>query len=313
MSVDLLVRLPNWVGDVCTCLPALDALRASGATLTCYGRDWAPNVLAGYDATVVTLPKGIRNDAQLMRKQSALDIILFPNSFSSAASAKLAGKKSIGYAGDWRRFLLTYRIKRGPGEHKIERFWWLAKAAAERLHLDTHCFMRDVPNPILPLTETSQQQAHELLGDEAAQTIVICPMAVGTINGRPKRWPHFSAATEALADRGWRLVCCPGPDEEQECRRSLPRAKMLCGLDLQIYAAVMALAKGVLANDSGPMHLAAAVGGTVLGIYGVSDPQRYRPWGGATIGSADAWPESNRVVERLLQAIDPPPLQPGNS
>ena len=84
-------------------------------------------------------------------------------------------------------------------------------------------------------------------------------------------------------------------------------------IDLQIYAAVMALAKGVLANDSGPMHLAAAVGGTVLGIYGVSDPQRYRPWGGATIGSADAWPEPNHVVERLLQAIDPPPLQPGNS
>lgn len=68
MSVDLLIRLPNWVGDVCTCLPALDALRASGAMLTCYGRDWAPNVLAGYDATVVTLPQGIRNDAQLMRR-----------------------------------------------------------------------------------------------------------------------------------------------------------------------------------------------------------------------------------------------------
>ncbi len=54
-------------------------------------------------------------------------------------------------------------------------------------------------------------------------------------------------------------------------------------------------------------------GGTVLGIYGVSDPQRYQPWGGATIGSADALPEPNRVVERLLQAIDPLPLQPGNS
>lgn len=48
MAHDLLIRLPNWVGDVCMCLPALDALRARGVSLTCVGRAWAPNLLKAF-------------------------------------------------------------------------------------------------------------------------------------------------------------------------------------------------------------------------------------------------------------------------
>ncbi|MEE8528002.1 MAG: glycosyltransferase family 9 protein [Gammaproteobacteria bacterium] len=312
MAHDLLIKLPNWVGDVCMCLPALDALRARGVSLTCVGHAWAPNLLKAFPATVISLPKGIRNDAKVLRSLAPRDILLFTDSFSSAAAARLAGKKAIGYVGDWRQSLLAHRVRRGTGQHVIERFWWLATAAAKRLGLDVSAFTGGIPYPRLPLTDESRRVAAELLSGGAGHTIVICPIG-HNIKGQSKRWPGFSHAADLLADRGWRLVCCPGPDEEQECRRAAPRAEMLPGLDLQTYGAVLAAARGVLANDCGPMHLAAAVGGEVLGVYGISDPQRYRPWGGHTIGCANRWPKPDRVVERLLEAIDPSPSQPSDT
>jgi len=313
MSHNLLIRLPNWVGDVCMCLPALDALRASGIRLTCVGGPWACNLLQAYPATVMPLPKGIRDDAKVLRSLSPKEILLFPGSISSAAAAHLASKKAIGYVGDWRRRLLAHHISRDGGEHEVERFWRLAKAAAQYLGLDRSAFAGRIPCPRLPLTDESRRTADRLFGSEADKTIVICPMAAGTINGRLKRWPGFSRAADLLADRGWLLVCCPGPGEQEECRRAVPRANILPGLDLQEYGAVLAAAQGVLANDSGPMHLAAAVGTKVMGVFGVSDPDRYRPWGGHAIADANHWAGPAQVVQSLPTVIDFQPLQTGSA
>jgi heptosyltransferase-2 len=104
-----------------------------------------------------------------------------------------------------------------------------------------------------------------------------------------------------LIEQGETVVACPGPGEAAACAAALPGARLLDGLGLGAYAAVMSLSRRVVANDSGPMHLAAAVGAPVLGIFGVSDPGRTRPWGrsGAIVGNRNAWPTVQAVWESL--------------
>jgi ADP-heptose:LPS heptosyltransferase len=94
-----------------------------------------------------------------------------------------------------------------------------------------------------------------------------------------KAWPGFADLSRALAARGVPTVCCPGPGEEGATREAAPAALQLGGLGLGAYAALCRRARLTVANDSGPMHPAAAVGAPVLGIFGPGDPARTRPWG----------------------------------
>jgi heptosyltransferase-2 len=83
---------------------------------------------------------------------------------------------------------------------------------------------------------------------------------------------------------------------------AVPGAHVLEDLDLGSYAAVMSGAKFILANDSGPMHLAAAIDAPVIGIFGRGNPKRTGPWGLRTriVGSARAWPELVTVRSSLV-------------
>ena len=75
-------------------------------------------------------------------------------------------------------------------------------------------------------------------------------------------------------------------------------------LGLGAYAAVCADARVTVANDSGPMHLAAAVDAPVLGVFGPGDPRRTRPWGPRAhwLGGDGAWP-SAKAVARLASEV----------
>ncbi len=71
-------------------------------------------------------------------------------------------------------------------------------------------------------------------------------------------------------------------------------------VNLYDYAGILALSDEVIANDTGPMHLADAVGAKVLGIFGHSDPRRTRPWGGHYLGEKGRWPTVAEVVDFLF-------------
>ena len=74
---------------------------------------------------------------------------------------------------------------------------------------------------------------------------------------------------------------------------------MLTGLGLGAYAAVCARARRVLSNSSGPAHLAAAVGASVLGVYFSGwTPGWPAPWGGEVVDVEDGWPTVEDVLER---------------
>ena len=104
-----------------------------------------------------------------------------------------------------------------------------------------------------------------------------------------KRWPltHWQALARRLArENGWRAVITGGPEDvaaaETIARAAGPgNAVNLCGrTSLPELAAVMAKAGLVVTADTGPLHLAAAVGAGGLALFGPTRPQRTGPWGG---------------------------------
>ncbi len=308
-SLAVAVRLPNWVGDVAMALPALALLRAHGHRLHLFGRGWARDLLAGTPDTVSALPTGgaaVRAAVRAaLRASGARDGLLLTNSFSSAWQMRRAGVRATGYRGDLRGLLLAQALPRPRGGHEVEAFWALARALCARLAPDAPAAAAAPPATLaLPLAAAHRSAAETALANAGLRAgepySVLCPLAVGTVRGQSKQWPSFPLLARLCAEHG-AVVACPGPGEEAACAAALPGATLLPGLGLGAYAAVLAGARRVVANDSGPMHLAAAVGVPVLGIFGVTAPARTRPWSalGASVGDGRGWPAVRAVWEAV--------------
>lgn len=316
----VIIRLPNWVGDVCMALPALHLLLETGSPLQCLGRGWAHDLLAGLPVKVHTIPHGFQRAVQAWRACEAETAILLTNSLSSAIQARMAGIATIGYRGMGRGYLLSHTLRKPATRvHEVEHLFRLALGHCHQYGLPTS---RNSAGPLLnlPLTATHVAQATSTLQGAGIDGpfLVIAPLAVGKIKGRSKAWPGFPELCRRLHAEGHLLVVCPGPGEEMDAQLAAPGAMVLSGLSLGAYAAVCARSSLVVSNDSGPSHLAAAVSAPVLAIFGLGQPWRTAPWGGAWVGSDRGWPTVTEVhmacLEHLTRRDKPegssPPIPP---
>jgi heptosyltransferase-2 len=306
--IRLLVRLPNWVGDVCMALPTLHALEACGFAPVLAGRGWSADLLAGHGWPVLRLPAGLRAAAAVLRGADARHGLLLTNSLSSALAFRLASVSAVGHRNEGRSLLLGRAIDRSPAMHEVEAFWRLGRETAA---------WRSRPGwPSAPparlglrLTDAHRAQAQTALQaaglDEAARFVVLAPLAAGTTGGLSKAWPGFGELAGLLASHGVATVCCPGPGEEAAARAAVPGVTLLPGLGLGAYAAICARGTITVANDSGPMHLAAAVDAPVLGVFGPGEPARTRPWGpdARWLGGGGRWPALQEVVAPVMQRL----------
>lgn len=289
MSVEkkLLVRLPNWLGDSLMALPALDALQQSGFELTLLGKMWCRDLFSA-------MPYRISDG--LLTELDDNPILLFTNSFSSAWRAWRANKKAIGYKNDWRSCFLKYAISKrhNASYHESRYFHDLAEFTAKVLGISfqpSHNYRLKLPpmNKIMALPDNY---------------IVVCPFSVGKgQRGESKQWPHWLELMARLAEDGVNLVCCPGPGEELKLENFIPTMQIFHGCTLVEYAHVMKRAQLVLANDSGPMHLAASVDAPLLGLFGVTNPQRTAPLSGRYVGSNSHWPSIEEVISIVREYI----------
>jgi heptosyltransferase-2 len=135
--------------------------------------------------------------------------------------------------------------------------------------------------------------------------LVLCPVAIGRHRGKLKAWDGFTRLHDELLARGERVVAMPGPGEADEVRRVLPNAALLAENDVGTFAALLAGSRLVVANDSGPGHLAAAVGARVVSVFGVTEPEKTRPWGPLVtmVGSGGGWPRYDEVVAAVEAAL----------
>ena len=311
-KIPLLIRLPNWVGDVVMTIPSLQALQSAGFELQLIGRPWIFDLLQVFPAKLLSMPKSLSQARQQAQQASSDKALLFTNSFSSALIMYSAGKKTIGYKNTLRNCLLNKQITKPPHLHEAEYFWEIAKLAATTW-LPHSSWPQTIPPTIhLPVSSVSNIKVSARLKQEKIDTpfIILCPSATGTApNGIPKIWPYWSALSQTLEKRGIKHLVCPGPLEETRCQQLVPKATCLTGINLSELAALFTQADLVLANDSGPMHIACAVGAPVLGIFGATDPKRTAPWGGKYLGKLGQWPSLDEVLAVVLDSMTAPVLR----
>jgi lipopolysaccharide heptosyltransferase II len=303
----LAVRLPNWVGDVVMALPTIAQLQLAGFDLHLVGRPWAQDLLAGLGLPFMALPKRLTAATWRLRTLPAEYGLLFTNSLSSAMSMRFAGIRAIGYKSDCRNALLHTALVKIPARHEVEYFWRLGQAVAAVWGSVANSWP-DVPPRHIELQQTMEHRLNALRilshAGIRGQYFVCCPMAAGTTLGQSKEWPLFADLCAHLSSAGKQIIICPGPGEESRCQGFKSHATVLSGLSLGAYSAVMAGAEMVIANDSGPMHLAAAVGAPVLGVFGNGDPGRTRPWGGRYLGGYGNWPSVEAVLAATIQSTE---------
>jgi heptosyltransferase II len=283
----LIVRLRNWVGDVTLGVPTLQRLADSGYDLRLIGKGWAADLLAGHgwpvEALAKTFGERVRQLRRLRRDALAADpgfgrrlnAVCFPYSFGSALEMRLAGLKAIGHAYEGRSLLLGRSVARPQRMHELEIYWDLGNAL----------FGNHAPPPArigLRLAPQHLAQAAALRQQHAIRPgyIVICPFAGGTWAGQDKTWPDFAAFVAGeLAALGRDIIVCPGPGEESMAREHFATATLLPGVGLGAYAALLQQSALMISNDTGPGHIAAAVGAPLLSVLGPSDPALWRAWG----------------------------------
>lgn len=300
-----IVRLSNWIGDVVLTLPALQRLAADGWTLQLVGKGWARSLLAGTGWAVHAQPKGLRERVALLRglardarrRGGEVRALCFPNSIGSALEFRLAGVPAVGYRKEGRRPLLAASLPLPAVKgHEVERHWRLAS-----LFLGADA---PVPERIsMPLSPAARAQADSLLQafDVPSRYVVVVPFATGHFSGHSKKWPHFASLVQWLRGQGVVMVACPGPGEGAELAAGYEGVVALPDVQLDAYLAVLSRAALVIANDTGPGHMAAAVGAPLLSLLGPSDPAVHAPWGPNVLALHDPQWMPLAHVQRVVQ------------
>ena len=301
----LIVRLCNWIGDVVLGLPALQRLQAGGYQLHLYGKGWSPTLLSGYGWPVTVRANTLRERVQqltaIRQQNQALDAgmasrtnaLAMPNSFSSALELRLAGLRVAGVARDGRSLLLAQRIAPGAGPHALESFWALAGGLLGSSAAPPADIAIQIAAPAL-------QRARALVAERgwAGGYVCIAPFAAGTVHKMDKRWPGFPDLARQLVAMGQTVVVCPGPGEVDQAHRAYPGAQVVADLPLDAYAALLQGSRLVVANDTGPGHIAAATGAPLISVLGPTKVAQWRPWGSNVtwLSARPDWPGMGQVM-----------------
>jgi heptosyltransferase-2 len=296
----VVVRGVNWVGDAVMTVPALRELRRvlPRARLTLATRPWAEGIFAGADFIDDLLvignasgkPAAVFREARAWRARHFDLALLFPNSFAPALVAALARVPlRVGYATQGRSTLLTRRVSipewRGQ-RHEVFYYLHLVAELERMFYGSTNVETRE-PDTGLYVSDASLREAQALLrecGTRPGRPLVsFCP---GSTNSRAKRWPaeRFAAVADLLAERASAEVVLVGAAEELEiseevARHMRARPVVLTGkTNLAQTAAVLKASDLLVTNDTGPAHVAAAVGCPVVVIFGPTNPATTRPF-----------------------------------
>ena len=281
MNERIVVRAPNWIGDVVLSLAAVRDLRRNfpGARIEVLARPWVAELYrAVAEVDAVRASERPRDDADAVR--GAFDVgVLLPNSFASALAFRRAAiPERWGYAADGRGPLLT-RAGHIPREvrGRSQVYYYRAMLASVGLRVTA------TPDTSLPCAPEWVLQAEAVLGD-GGPWIGLNP---GASYGTAKRWlpERYAAVGDLVARRTGARVAILGGASERALGDTIAAAlrapaKNLCGeTTLGAMAGVLARMSVVVTNDSGPMHVAAALGVPVVAIFGPTDERETGPVG----------------------------------
>lgn len=311
----ILVRGVNWLGDAVMTTPALQRLREArpGAHLTLLTHIKLAGLWRGHPAVdaVMTFDSGesVFQVARRMRAENFDLALVLPNSPRSALEVFLAGiPERIGGAQPWRNCFLTRLIPARPGAvpmHKrsvaeIKRLITSGAASLEKISTSAH-HLHHYLHLVAALGANTEPLAPCIVVDAAEVDAIrrqfqlpgntpLFGLNPGAEYGPAKRWPRerFIAAAVELQKRtgcAWLIL---GGSADVELAGAIaaalthhaPRTTVfnLAGTtSLRELCAVLKACAVVLTNDTGPMHLAAAVGTPVVVPFGSTSPEMTGP------------------------------------
>jgi heptosyltransferase-2 len=296
----IVVRGTNWVGDAVMTIPALRQLRQlfPSAHITLATRAWAEGLFADanfLDALQVHEGSGLRSVVKQVRqwRKGNFDLaVLFPNSLETALVASLARVPfRIGYATDGRQSLLTHPLALPEWRSSKHEVFYYLKIVAELewLRNREQSFLDMQPSTSLDVSEARKATAVRFLRgrgvklDGGSPLVALCP---GSINSRAKRWPaeRYALLADRLVDELGADVLLIGSGGEAEVSaavrsRMMNQPIILTGeTSLDELVATLSLVDLLVTNDTGPAHIASALGRPTLVIFGPTNPLTTRPF-----------------------------------
>jgi heptosyltransferase II len=295
----IVVKEVNWLGDLVMSLPALHAIRRSfprarisvvtKSELASFfdGVEWIDEVIP------YTVRRGIRGRGDrravvnTIRSRGFDLAVLFPNSFESALWVWMARiPRRAGYIRDLRGLMLTHKIAPPPeamNDHQVH-YWLTMLQQTIGVSGDPRDFALTAdPNRL-------QEMAAWLHAHRRRKGSPLIAIAPAAAFGPAKEWPtmHFVQLINDLAERhDAECVLVGAPDDRPQCATiasaSRHGALVAAGeTNVGQLVALLKLADGFVGNDSGAMHVAAALGQPTVGIFGSTNPARTGPLGPRT-------------------------------
>jgi heptosyltransferase-2 len=295
MPIDrLLIRAPNWMGDVVLSLAAVRDLRRNFPTarLEVLAR---PGVADLYRAVtevdaVRTTTAGFRGDVGTIRAGSFDAAVLLPNSFGTALQAFMAGvPERWGYGTDGRGPLLTRRARVPPEVRgRSEVYYYRAMLAGVGLVVTAS------PDVTLRCPEAWGARGAALLedgsqdGGDGGSDGPWIGFSPGASFGTAKRWipERYAAVGDSLVrEQAARIAILGGPGErplaDAVAAGMRAPSRNLCGETTTAdMVGVLSRLRLLVTGDSGPMHVAAALGVPVVAVFGPTDWRETAPFTG---------------------------------
>ena len=280
-----LIVAPSWIGDTIMAQPLFARLHAQspGLQLDAIAPRWVAPVLhrMAEIRDVVDSPFGhgqlsLKPRWRLARELASRgydSVYVLPNSLKSALVPWMASiPKRVGFTGESRYGLINVRhtLDKQALPLMVERFAQLAETPGQLLK----------PSIFRPKIRSTVEDQQKALADlsiaRPAHVVAFCP---GAEFGPAKRWPaaHFAALAKKLAEQGCAIWLFGSPKDHavaEEISQLAPGlCRNLCGATTLAQAVdLLAMAELVVCNDSGLMHVAAALDRPIVALYGSSSP-----------------------------------------
>jgi heptosyltransferase II len=276
----LVILAPNWLGDAVMALPAIADVRRAvpAASITVAARaSIAPLFAMAPDVDETLILGGAEAETLAARRFDTA--LLLPNSTRAAIVTRRAGvAERWGYRTGWRGSLLTRAIPVPRGIHQIEYYQHLVRALG---------FPSGPSEPRVMVSQGARDAGRTLLVESGWDGLTpLVALAPGAAYGGAKRWPpeSFAELADGLAADGVRCVMVgtaadagTAHDVERSAKASRPIVSLIGRTDLPTLAGVLDNCRALVTNDSGAMHLAAAVGIAVTAMFGPTNEQATSP------------------------------------
>ncbi|NBV00249.1 MAG: lipopolysaccharide heptosyltransferase II [Burkholderiaceae bacterium] len=288
----ILIIAPNWIGDAVMIEPLIRALhlKSPESSIDVLATPWVASVMRFIPLVndIIQAPllhgklqwKERRQLATQLETNNYHEAYVLPNSFKSALIPWLANiPKRIGYLGEWRWGLLNQTLSNPSRQNRPPMHQHYLALAGQELSPEEskpRLICKDV------MKSRARDYAKTLQNHEGLY--IFCP---GAEYGPAKQWPssHYAELAKALSERQRNAtILILGSNKEKALgdeivlRSQTDRIINLCGkTSLDDAVSLISVSQGVVSNDSGLMHIAAALGIPQVAIFGSSDPRHTPP------------------------------------